>query len=281
EMRMDISIPADEASLAAAGVPAPAKHYVRKTQAPAAAPASAPPAPPTPALERDDASAAAQKADSGGTVTMPEPVKTAQPVKTPEPATTPTPVAAPEPVAVPAPEPVPEPEPKPVVPAAVASPPPPATPGEPDAAAVRQLWTTVREKVRERNRVIDVMLADATVRAVEGDTLVLAHKAPMLAKRLCEQHNADIIRDALKDALGVNWRVRCEVGTGEPAASVAPSAPLPPEPEPDPVDVLRAEEDELIAEAVRDNEDPAPRRDPEEVALELLQSELGARPIDG
>ena len=46
-------------------------------------------------------------------------------------------------------------------------------------------------------------------------------------------------------------------------------------------DAQRAEEDSMIAEVDRDNEDPAPRRDPEEVALELLQTELGARRIEG
>jgi DNA polymerase-3 subunit gamma/tau len=36
----------------------------------------------------------------------------------------------------------------------------------------------------------------------------------------------------------------------------------------------------MIAEVGRDD-DAAPRRDPEEAALELLQTELGARRIDG
>jgi DNA polymerase-3 subunit gamma/tau len=71
--------------------------------------------------------------------------------------------------------------------------------------------------------------------------------------------------------------VRCEVGVGQP---VQEAEPLPQEPEPDPVDTRRAEEDSMIAEVGRD-EDAAPRRDPEEVALELLQTELGARKIDG
>jgi DNA polymerase-3 subunit gamma/tau len=35
----------------------------------------------------------------------------------------------------------------------------------------------------------------------------------------------------------------------------------------------------MIAEVGRD--DDAPRRDPEEAAMELLQTELGARRIDG
>lgn len=42
----------------------------------------------------------------------------------------------------------------------------------------------------------------------------------------------------------------------------------------------RDEEESMLAEAGRI--DPsAPRRDPEEVALELLQNELGARRIEG
>jgi DNA polymerase-3 subunit gamma/tau len=154
-------------------------------------------------------------------------------------------------------------------------------PAEPDAAAVRRLWSTVRDKVRERNKVVYAMFEGAIVRAVDGDTLVLAHQSAPLAKRLTEPHNSNVIREALKDALGVNWRLRCEVGAaaGEPAPV---DEPLPPEPQPDPVDARRAEEDELIAEAVRDGGDEAaPRRDPEEVALELLQTELGARRIDG
>ena len=70
----------------------------------------------------------------------------------------------------------------------------------------------MRDKVRERSRTTEVMLAGAIVRAVEGDTLVLSHESAPLAKRLNEQRNADVIREALKDALGVDWKVRCEVG---------------------------------------------------------------------
>ena len=140
------------------------------------------------------------------------------------------------------------------------------------------MWQTVREKVRERSRSTEAMLAAAIVRAVEGDTLVLAHPSKPLAKRLGEQHNVDVIRDALKDALGVNWRLRCEEGAGEPAPA---AEPLPPEPQADPAEAQRAEENDMIAEAHDDDGEAAPRRDPEEVALELLQTELGARRIDG
>jgi DNA polymerase-3 subunit gamma/tau len=131
-------------------------------------------------------------------------------------------------------------------------------PGEPDTIAVRTMWPTVRDKVRQRSRTTEVMLAGATVRAVEGNTLVLTHESAPLAKRLSEQRNADVIAEALKDALGVDWRVRCDPG--------APST--------------GAEEERMLAEAGDETVADAPRRDPEEVALELLQNHLGARRIE-
>jgi DNA polymerase-3 subunit gamma/tau len=204
----------------------------------------------------------------------------------PEPSDVPTP---PSPAAA-----EPEHEPEHSQPAAEPSP-PAAGPGEPGAAAVRTLWPTVRDKVRQRSRTTEVMLAGATVRAVEGDTLVLSHESAPLAKRLCEQRNADVIAEALKDALGVDWRVRCEAGTPtltateeppaparpveRPARRVVPPPPTPPETPADDDSDQRAEEESMLAEASQDDSS-APRRDPEEAALELLQNELGARPID-
>lgn len=138
------------------------------------------------------------------------------------------------------------------------------------------MWTTVREKVRERSRTTEVMLSGALVRTVDGDTLVLSHESAPLAKRLTEQRNADVIREALKDALGVNWKIRCETG----AAPLAPTAAPEPQKAFDEPESTHDDEESMLAEA--GSIDPqAPRRDPEEAALELLQSELGARRIDG
>ena len=100
--------------------------------------------------------------------------------------------------------------------------PEPPAPGELNAAAVRTMWPTVRDKVRQRSRTTEVMLAGATVLAIEDNTLVLTHNSAPLAKRLSEQRNADVIAEALKDALGVNWRVRCEAGAPAPAAGRHP-----------------------------------------------------------
>jgi DNA polymerase-3 subunit gamma/tau len=146
--------------------------------------------------------------------------------------------------------------------------------GELTAAAVRSMWTTVREKVRQRSRTTEVMLAGAIVLAVEGDTLVLSHESAPLAKRLVEQRNSDVIREALKDALGVDWKIRCESGAAAPAAAPKPDSPAPSAPAPPDDD-----EEDMLAEAGSDTSEVT-RRDPEEAALELLQNELGARRID-
>jgi DNA polymerase-3 subunit gamma/tau len=200
----------------------------------------------------------------------------AQPGPSPQRAAAPKRKPAPEP-RKPAPEPA-KPVPEPAPPQAAES---ASAPGELNATAVRTMWPTVRDKVRQRSRTTEVMLAGATVRAVEGDTLVLTHESAPLAKRLSEQRNADVIAEALKDALGVNWRVRCETGAAAPAAPAPPPAgEQPPAAEPaDGDSAQRDEEEHLLAEAGR-GEPAGPRRDPEEVALELLQNELGARRID-
>lgn len=255
ETRLDISIPADEVAMSAAAPPTD-RRYTRKTQAA-----------PTPSV-----APAPNVAESAPSLTAPPPVPA---TISPEAAALPQPSVEVEPNSEPEPAPAEAAEP---APAAVSAPGGPAGgPAEPGAAAVRSMWSTVRDKVRERSRTTEVMLTGAVVRAVEDGTLVLAHESAPLAKRLSEQRNTDVIRDALKDALGVDWRVRCEFGVlqqGLVADLVGP------EPEFDPADAQRAEEDSMIAEVDVDD-DAAPRRDPEEVALELLHSELGARRIDG
>jgi DNA polymerase III subunit gamma/tau len=253
ETRLDMSIPADARTT---GVPPraeptaqstrPAKQYARKTKA------SAP-----------EQAESAPKAAAEATAPAPEPAATREP-KAPQ-----APRSAPEPADPPPPSPPPvQPPADPVVEAPAA-----AIAGEPDAAAIRRQWSTVLDKVRDRSRSLAVMLAGAVVRAVDGGTLVLNHESAPLAKRLGEQRNAEVVAEALKDALGMVWKVRYEVGSAtDVPATVSPDA--------DGTRVQRDEEDSMLAEAGSDTSDTQ-RRDPEEAALELLQNELGARRIDG
>ncbi len=246
ETRMNVSIPAGEAAHAVAAIEvAPVKQFTRRSNAPE---------PPSPAAVQPE-----PVAPPASLTPVPSPAPTAPAAVEPEP--TPPPVAPPAPVA-----------------AAPTPPPPPqvaAPTGEPDAAVVRTMWSTIRDKVRERRRPTDVMLDGAIVLAVEGETLVLSHVSPPLAARLNEARNVEIIRDALKDALGVNWNIRCEAGSPTAAAPAARPQRVVEAPPP----VEEDDEESMLAQAV--HEETGPRRDPEEVALELLQSELGARRIEG
>ena len=188
--------------------------------------------------------------------------------------------------------------------------------GQPDAATVRTVWSEVRAAVRERSRTTEVMLSSATVRRLDGDTLVLSHESAPLAKRLTESRNAGVVREALRDVLGVDWKVICEGASEQPELQAPASPAVPPaaapaarryarrsgaaapspsvedipppdgptdpdEPEPVPMASEPVDEEAMLAEAANDElGDPAGRRDPEEVALELLAAELGAKPLD-
>ena len=285
ETRLDMSIPGSAAPVPPAEIPSlsPRPAFTRRSAAVAAEPAPEP----APA--------------ASGATPVSEPASAAVPESVPAPESEPLAHQLPAELSRPNPA---EPARSSAAPSAPAvTPPPPqavsGAPGELDAAAVRAMWPAIREKVRQRSRTTEVMLAGAVVRSVDGNTLVLSHDSAPLAKRLSEQRNADVICEALRDALGVNWRIRCDPSTVDPAPDrstdqpAAPRAPapssrtIPPRPPaPEPVDAAadaaarRAEEESMLAEAGR-TDASVPRRDPEEVALELLQNELGARRIDG
>jgi DNA polymerase-3 subunit gamma/tau len=143
------------------------------------------------------------------------------------------------------------------------------------------------------------MLVNATVRALDGDVLVIGMGVPSLARRLSEAKNTDVVTAALLAVLGVRWQVRFEHGDGgggsTPRAATPPPAPprrpppvrrstarddgepLPPEPPEE--ETPPEDEESMIAEAAA-AVPVAVRRDPEEEAIELLTSQLGARTME-
>jgi DNA polymerase-3 subunit gamma/tau len=167
-------------------------------------------------------------------------------------------------------------------------------------------------------RSTEAMLTNATVQEIDGDTVVVGHAAAPLARRLAEARNVDLIAEALSNVIGGKWRVRCvhagPVTVAAPAAAppqprpqpTRPSrqstveaprrdaprpvtdhddVPPPPEP-PEPDDPLppRTEaevEEEMLVEASHKPTDGEriQAKDPEEIAIELLAQELGARKI--
>jgi DNA polymerase-3 subunit gamma/tau len=152
------------------------------------------------------------------TTATPEPAapEPAAPQAEARPATPPPP--APAAAAPPAPA-----APAPAAPAPVA---PPAAAGSPaglDAAAVRRVWPTVLDVVKHRKRTTHALLTEAAVVAVDGTTLVLTHAKAALARRLSEDVNVNVVREAIKEVLGVDWRLRYE-GGGQGAATRSASA---------------------------------------------------------
>jgi DNA polymerase-3 subunit gamma/tau len=173
-----------------------------------------------------------------------------------------------------------------------------------DAAAVRRVWQALLDAVREQSRATQVLFSNSTASAVEGNTLVLNLPTAPLARRLGEERNIEMIKKALHSVLGVDWQVRCEhpggnAGPGgvqqnspgrpsgrrfeapsERPAARRPEVPQPPDggipPPPEPPD-----SEEPGAPAPPDDEAVhSAHLDPEQVALELLAEQLGARRID-
>ncbi|SCF34053.1 DNA polymerase III subunit gamma and tau [Micromonospora mirobrigensis] len=127
---------------------------------------------------------------------------------------------------------------RPVPPSAVlpdpATPAPPrpgaSAPGALDAVAVRRAWPDIVAKVNRIKKPAAALMRDAVVRDVDGDTLVLTVKSPVLAQMMGNQ--TSVLAEALYEEFGVRWQIRCEVAgerggstLGAPAPSSAPARP--------------------------------------------------------
>ncbi|GAB3177455.1 DNA polymerase-3 subunit gamma/tau [Micromonospora palomenae] len=143
------------------------------------------------------------------------------------------------PAAAPAAEPVTPPAaPRRVPPEAVmpdpATPAPPrpgsSPPGALDAVAVRRAWPDIVAKVNRIKKPAAALMRDAVVRDVDGDTVVLTVKSPVLAQMM--GNHISVLSDALYEEFGGRWQIRCEVAGERGAATLSgPSrAPAPTRP---------------------------------------------------
>ncbi len=160
--------------------------------------------------------------------------------------------AAPAPAATPKPDVERTREPKPQVE-------PPARAGAMDAAAVRRLWPDVLDIVKQASKRTRALLDNAQVAGVTGDRLTLAAPTAALAKMISEDGTIELVRGALASIVGGTWQVEVEAAGGNPAQAM-------PADEPDPRDEAHPPQ--------------ASASDPEADALHLLQSTLGARPLE-
>ena len=207
------------------------------------------------------------------------------------------------------------------------------------AEAVREKWVALRGSVGKRNKVAEIMLAEARVLGFRDGTLTLGHTTGALAERINAPANNSVIVEVLKEEFQRDVAVNCVVGTDpktagfdaprppqrkeawtpnqparEPAddqeaeskpesapgwrsriaratqaakqrdeSQFSNGVPLPPEPEPDfaappeePPAYTRDDEERDMMEAAQSTGE-MDHRSATEVAMELLERELGAR----
>ncbi|MEV7621886.1 DNA polymerase III subunit gamma and tau [Actinoplanes sp. NPDC089786] len=92
-------------------------------------------------------------------------------------------------------------------------------PGQLTAAAVREVWPEIITTVSRQSKKLAALASGATVRDLEGQTVVLTFRFPAHAKMVADQ--PQLLADALYEALGGRWQIRCEVA-GEAGAIPQP-----------------------------------------------------------
>ena len=81
------------------------------------------------------------------------------------------------------------------------------------AAEIRSTWSDVRATIGRRNKVAEIMLAEARVLGVRDETLVLGHTTGALAERINSPGTNEVIVAVLKEELNRELKVTCVIGT--------------------------------------------------------------------
>ena len=98
-------------------------------------------------------------------------------------------------------------------------------PGQLTAASIREVWPEIMTAVSRKSKKIAALAQGATVRDLEGQTVVLTFRFPAHAKMVAAEPS--LISDALYEALGGRWQIRCDVAgeSGPSPGSGGGSAP--------------------------------------------------------
>jgi DNA polymerase-3 subunit gamma/tau len=159
--------------------------------------------------------------------------------------------------------------------------PEPAADGDLTTSDVRRVWPELLAVVKRHKRTTEALLKNAQVHQLHNGVLTLATSSPALARRLGDDLNKDVIREALNELLGVRWRVDAVV---EGAGAAASGATVAPEQAREAARAAEtAEANELMAERAAEtggDKEPEPVVDQEQAALSLLRAQLGAHPVD-
>ncbi|MFJ5230481.1 DNA polymerase III subunit gamma and tau [Kitasatospora sp. NPDC088391] len=109
----------------------------------------------------------------------------------------------------------------------------PSAAAQQGAGQIRQMWPQILEAVKNRRRFTWILLSqNGQVAGFDGSTLQVSFVNAGARDSFVGSHSDDVLRQALTDALGVDWRVDCIVdpsgATNPPAAQSAPAPAAPP-----------------------------------------------------
>lgn len=186
------------------------------------------------------------------------------------------------------------PAPSPVAPAGLSA----ASQASSESTDLRHLWPQVMLALRDRSKVKWAMMNEVQIASVEGEVVSLQAPAG-LARRIADDSNLAVLRDVLQSVVFGNWQLTV---TSAPSTNGSPAAPAdkPPaadgEPMPErasrPARPARPAASEPVPsppaaanDGVDEESDEFHRTDrsggdAEAAAIALLQSSLGARPME-
>jgi DNA polymerase-3 subunit gamma/tau len=98
-------------------------------------------------------------------------------------------------------------------------------PGMIDAAAVRRVWDEILTMVSRKSKRAAAVVREATVRDVDGDTIVLVFRHGVHAEMLTAA--PEVLIEAVYEVLGGEWQIRCEFGGDQRDQARSTPAPTP------------------------------------------------------
>ena len=138
------------------------------------------------------------------------------------------------------------------------------------AEQVRSQWSNLRAAVGRRNKVAEIMLAEARVLGFRDDTLILGHTTGALAERINSPSNNDAIVAVLKEELRRDIKINCIIGTNPKAAGFSESTPRQ-QPTWNPNQQQRES-----AESEQESERPSPQTEPEQQSEQSASASASA-----
>jgi DNA polymerase-3 subunit gamma/tau len=281
ERRFAIAGDSDAVAAPAVSRAAPAAPVTASTRAaptaPAPAPTQAAPTAPSPAASAAPVSAASASVGSAASA-EPLPTSAARPAAV-APPSGPASSGPASSDSAPA-DSAPAGSPSPIAPSPIA--PSPLAGGDLDAAAVRRIWDDVLEVAKRLKRRTHALLLSGPAQVVDvrANVLVVGFASGPVERQFNTGDNVDILQVALKEVLGVDWRI--ETTLSGPAATAAASADSeaatkPPPPLPTPSESMAADRAPSRSAAARaaanEPKEPRVRRAAAEAPAEIVLDE--------